>query len=311
MKLMRKSQQEGVTILEVMLVIVIGASLLLLSLNQYQTFTFDNNVRKVQQNVNLIFLAASNYYRKECYGTSKPGAPDMMQMVPGTLNPKHDPAPSNPFPISLKSDLFDTGMLQPLAINPIVDDDDGNGYIVQFNQYQAPREVCLRAQDTSKPATIDDNCAEKVSVGTIIGWRIQVAVKLRKTEIAEQLKSYLSADCLSTFNGTTVIACESAADFAAACQSYRAQAESDPKLGYLSKVADDMGCPPLGETANYGNYAVWERAPATPSTSFGTSSPLYMSAPNRSQFTHMYNTDPILNLTNGMTTSDQYYLCGS
>src|SRR5664279_5518184 len=62
----KKSYMLGVSLLELMLVLVIGASLILFSLQQYVEFKDATDQLKITSDVNSIFNAASQFYQAQC-----------------------------------------------------------------------------------------------------------------------------------------------------------------------------------------------------------------------------------------------------
>lgn len=245
----------GVGLLEAILVLAIGAAIIILSMRQYFSWRIDAQAVQVKENVDAIFQAMGNYYRKNCYGTV-----DANQVVTpttaGTLNPISS-AFTSPKIIDIQKDLIDSGFLTTKLIpNPLVSATAGtNGYLAQFNEMRATRKEC-------------DTCP---SLGTIITWTAQVAVKLQDPTAANVYYNILSGDCLSTANGNAVTPC--------------------PKT-----------------TATTGDYVVWERLPTTsninaPSTYWGTN-------PTVAQFKQMYTTESKYKLVEDINTNKQYYLCG-
>lgn len=194
-----KKQYEGVTLIEVLLVLAIGAAILVLSLRQYESFRADADVQQLEYNVNNIFSAMSQFYKANCYGTTNPSTiPPNPAIQGGKLNPVI--SPTSPVAISINNDLIKNGFLSSLPpLSPIVDSSAGsgtNGYVTQFNEYTSPRNVCTST-----------NCATSSSTGTIVIWKSQVAVSLKDTATAQQYLNLLNGDCLSSATGSTVTPC--------------------------------------------------------------------------------------------------------
>lgn len=273
-----KRLQAGVTLLEVMLVLVIGAAILFMSVQQYLTYRHDADAYQVQSNVDTVFQAMSAYYRMSCYGTTD----DSYQMVPGTLNPAASApptVPTSPMPISISTDLIDNGFLStPMPLNPFVKTTGAganafNGYVAQFNPVTPAqnRLTCMAGTNATSP--VDPNCTSTQSVGQIITWKSQVAVQLNNPTPGEA-KVYLNllgGDCLSSLAGNIVTPCSS--------------------------------------SGNTGTFVVWERLPSAMNAKFA--SDYWQTMPTVSQFTQMYTTAPIMNLTDGSSLPYQYYLCGN
>ena len=112
----------------------------------------------------------------------------------------------------------------------------------------------------------------EVSIGSIIVWQIEVGARLRDTTNANATQFLLNADCLA-----------------------------DAKGGFLES------CVMASSTAK--QYAVWNRLPSYASTAEAPS-PFWVSMPVVRQFSQMYDTYPILDLTDGTQTPTQYYRCG-
>jgi hypothetical protein len=234
------------------------------------------DARQVRHNVDLAFQAMANYYQAEC-GYKTPPA-NTTPATPGLLNPTNPISPpSNPYVVDM-TQLHDGGFLpEEFPLSPIVDNSNGatldpqegyGGFVVQFNRAETPskREIKLSAPLPGGPTTAD--------LGSIIHWRIQVAVLLRNTRDPAIFKELMAADCVSHLdqNATgseTVVPCE--------------------------KRCTTPPCPVEPED----KYVVWERLP-----SFATPDSM-------TTFNQMYTTYPILNLTNGTKSQQQNYLCGS
>lgn len=194
-----KARNSGMTILEVLLVLMIGASIIMLSLRQYASYRRDADAVRVLANVNAIFQAMSAYYRTNCYGT----VDSNQKLIPGTLNPaKYYPSttPINKT-LDIQTELIDTGFL-PLTkfpLNPLVNSAGAgmNGYVAQFNRVEPPtdRTICSSNTTPCPPANI-------IPVGKVIVWRAQVAVELKNPATARQFFNILAGDCRST-SGTT------------------------------------------------------------------------------------------------------------
>ena len=168
-------RQQGVTLLEVLLVIAIGAAILLLSLNQYVVFRRDADVRQVQYNVDILFQALAQYFRANCSVTGN------------ALNRVNS---STPYVGVTLAALKQQGFLpQNLPVNPLVSYAAPltEGYVLQFNQVTPPypqRRVTM-SDGTTKP------------IGTLVLWQAQVAVNLKDPATASQYQQLLTADCLS------------------------------------------------------------------------------------------------------------------
>ena len=197
---------EGLSLLEVMLVLAIVSAILILGLRQYQTYQADTDVQQVKYNVDTLFLAATKYYVANCSNTWKStGGTNLVSINNdpnvGTLDPTHNPPPSNPY-IVLDGTIStltnpNNGFLPEslMLINPIVDRSEGfNGYYVQFNRYDSTRMIKV----SNAAGVMSDQ-----SAGTIVNWRIQVTVKLNNASMANQYKQLLLGNCLVSSSTAT------------------------------------------------------------------------------------------------------------
>lgn len=265
----------GVTLLEVMLVLIIGASMIYFSLMQYQSYRHDADAAQVQANVNAIFQAMSGYYRQNCDQNpstyTAPAGTQVGHTNYGELNPLRTGF-TTPLGINIQTDLRDNGFLTtnfPLY-NPLVNNSAGtNGYLAQFNlgTPSTQRQIC-----GTGPAA----CTTPMDIGAITTWIAQVAVQIynptNNANVALAYLKILGGDCLSTASGNLVTPC----------------------------VAGSLGT---------GNFVVWSRLPSN--ANIGAKSDFWTIMPTVNQFKQMYTTYPILNLTNGSSTSNQNYLCGN
>jgi len=192
-----RKHNEGVTLLEVMLVLIIGASIIYFSLQQYLSYRTSADILAVQSNVDVLFESLGNYYHANCYGNIDP-----VTLRPnGTLNPATFP-PTN-FPVTL-SVLKQQGYLtQNLPLNPLIDNSDpAVSYIMQFNQAPVTQRRVCQTQ----------GCSQGVNVGSVIVWQAQVSVLLKNQTSAKAYKNIMGADCLSTNSGSYVVPCSSSAN---------------------------------------------------------------------------------------------------
>jgi prepilin-type N-terminal cleavage/methylation domain-containing protein len=168
-------RKQGVTLLEVLLVIAIGAAILLLSLNQYFVYRRDADVRQVQYNVNTLFQALGQYFRANC-------------SVAG--NPLNQVSSSTGYVGVTLAALKQQGFLpQNLPVSPLLSytAPTTEGYVLQFNQVTSPypQRTVTMSDGTTKP------------IGTLVLWQAQVAVNLKDPATASQYQQLLAADCLS------------------------------------------------------------------------------------------------------------------
>ena len=197
-------RQEGVTLFEVMLVIVIGAAILYLSISQYQIFKSGTDVQQLQYNVDTLFQSATKFYKANCISQTNPTTGAKIAGT-GLLDPANSPA--NPYiitPTQLQNDGYlaipgsATAGTLPFPISPLVNSSGtNNGYQVQYNLTTVNRTVKTYPSNTAVPS------------GTIYIWTIQVSVQLLHPETATQYLSLLGADCISTpvTSGTGINPC--------------------------------------------------------------------------------------------------------
>lgn len=262
----------GVSLLEVMLVLVIGAGILIMTMRQYQSIRHDADVDRVLYNVDLIFQGAANYYQANCRVQIDPVNGQVNGT--GTLDPRYinstgsAVAPANPYSVTV-SNLVTNGFLDAApSQNPLIQNTGLNkGYMVQFNEVTPiPDRTIVTPTST-------------VKLGQIITWRIQVAVQLHTVKTAASYKNLLRADCLSTLDssGTTVTPC--------------------------SQVTSVPTAAPI--------YAVWERLPsfAVPGSN---SNMWTTNAVNKefTQLYETYNMLYLIGVP-ASSYPQQYYLCGS
>jgi len=197
------NRYRGLSLLEMLLVFVIGMAIFVMGLRLYYSFKTDTDVMQVQANVDHLFEAMSDYYRAQCYGTVNANQVE----VPGTLNPGSAP-PVNKS-ISIPNDLVKPGFfnLSSLVMSPIVNaaGSGTNGYVTQFNKKTLNRNICTKGAGAF--GSTSPNCATKVSVGQVTSWQAQVAVQMNKPARAQQFLGWLGGDCLSNLAGNIVTPC--------------------------------------------------------------------------------------------------------
>lgn len=268
----------GMTLLEVMLVLAISASLVLISLRVYRSLQANADIAEVQQNVNKLFNAMANYYRANCNGVNYISTFDKdcgascttSQKCTSKLDPRCTGYPTlagAPVVIDIQTDLINTGFLQTVTggsgTNPFGPNVIVSAYQVQFNQ---PTTQPSRSQALSPSGS--------ATIGTNVQWQVQVAVQLRNSSKATAYLYSLGGDCASSAGaGGSVTACTS----------------------------------PAGTT---GAYIVWQRLPSF--STMQSQSPFWPTMPTIQQFNQMYTTYPMTYLlTNTNAPPTQYFVCGS
>lgn len=300
--------QRGMTLLETLLVLLVAGSILIFSIRQYQNYRLDADIQLVKYNVDTIFEAMAGYHKVNCYGRTDPAFSNQVphgQIVPGALNPDNPLAANPPVSIDIEADLAKNGFWplniakatppnpQPPLIpeSPLVDSTGPglNGYIAQFNQYTSSRQICTEPASAAPVINPTDTtqCSNASTVGTILLWKVQVAILLADSRLgtdptlAESYLSLFGGDCLSSYDAA-------------------------------KKVVTPCNQVTPGGTG--ANYVVWERLPslASPYSQSGYS----ITNATVQQFTQMYTTYPMLyllspvsggNIPNG---TPQYIYCG-
>lgn len=276
---MRKSKrsQLGATLTEAMLVITIGSAIIYLSIQQYLSYKKDSDAVEITTNVNQLFQAMGNYYRKNCYGTTDlTNTTDPInygKLNPNPLNPSAPPEDADAKVAITVTELINEGFLdKPPKLTPLVDTSVGsNGFMLQFNKKVTTRKVCLLGSYNP----YDTTCTSTKDTGESVSWLPQVAVKLKHADAASAIAflNLLRGDCLSTESGGIVAPCTGG----------------------------------IGS----GNYVVWQRLPSMASTG-GAVSNYWGTTPTVALFTQMYTTAPITAVIDQVGDGDmQYYLCGN
>lgn len=172
-------RQKGVTLLEIMLVLAIGSSLILLGVRQYQQYRQEQYPQELKLKIDQLFQAAAAYYHANCK-TFKDGSA-----------------------ITIK-ELQDNGFLASnwSSTNPLV-----NYYVIQFNQ-NPPTERFIY---TCYAGTCETPQAISAGNKNVYTYQIQIAAKMVTSSepLRESYKMLLGADCLSNLNGTQVAPCQS------------------------------------------------------------------------------------------------------
>jgi type II secretory pathway pseudopilin PulG len=262
--------QRGITLLETMLTLVIGTSILVMGLKMYQQYQLDTNLQQLQYNVRLLSVAMANYYHANCqnYGTLDPTSAGRPTSAPAI------PSLTTPWPINVTTQLVTPGFLGkwPLILNPLIDTTVGaNGYILQLNPILSTTPPNITGcTDTKVPCTVTATPLPTTQ-SIVLVWQLQVAIKLHDQTKNQSYIGTLGASCLSDLGsgGNTVTPCSSAV------------------------------------TSN-GTYIVWD---TLPSFIPNMNSVLTPSMSILKQESLLYTHDVMYELNSGYT-SPQYYLCG-
>jgi hypothetical protein len=195
--------QQGVTLIEIILVLVIALAITFLSVQQYLAYRHDANIMQIRYNVDTLFQALTNYFRANCRSNSSFNTYNAGVSVPVTLP-------------TLTSGGY---LTSSIPANPLVDGTgQGAGYITQFNQYQMT-STGVYPYLPQRTATLSTaSGGNTVSTGYITVWQAQVAVNLNNPtndpNVALAYQEELGADCLSDMTsagwsgGYVVTACE-------------------------------------------------------------------------------------------------------
>lgn len=283
------NKQRGLTLLEFVLVFVIGTSMALMGLRVYYSFKADNDVRLIQNTVDQLFQSMSFFYQANCRNPYDVNGIPIVNGSTGLLDPSHNPVPANPYniPISVgAASLLKNGFLMtawPPPVSTMIDRTYADyGFSVQFNQITSVLSHTPGNIDNDwvvpppppPPPPPPNNFSFTTPVGVIYTWRSQVVLKLAATIDSKKYTDYqkrLGATCTVTSPTAT---CAAAAS---------------------------------------GPYLVWERLPGHASK---TSSVLNFSMPRIKSFTNSYYNDDMYtatnpyDATNNPTGIKNYYLCG-
>jgi len=272
-------KQSGLTFIEIVLVLVIAASLVVLGLTQYNSMARDYDATKVTATVDILFQGLGNYYRANC----RVQRDSLGNAVAGTgaLDPINNPGSPKVLPIN--SFLLANAFISqwPPQNNNLVDQSAGEkGYIVQLNKLppatnRAPTAIYnswTTSSSLSTPYTITLNQPVGLQpLATMTIWTVQVAVKLATGLNPATYKALLRADCISSASGGGVASCSSS--------------------------------PPAG------SYLVWERLPSNASSQ--ATSKLMPTMFRLKEFNNLYTNDDMYGATNPTWgASNNNYLCG-
>lgn len=202
---MSSANQEGVTLIEVLLGLVIGASLILLGLQTYQQFNDQGNINKAQYNINVLFQGLRGFYLSNCINNRNYTTGNVMSMsLIGALDPSYLPAdvaqPSYPIPITtLLADAY-VGNWNA-GFSPII-----TNYVVQLNLYN---NTTYPGYARNVQFCYSGTCSSETTVATdnIYLWTAQVAVQVGNVAKIQLYKSLLGADCISSLAGSIVTPC--------------------------------------------------------------------------------------------------------
>lgn len=182
--------QQGVTLVEVMLVFVVMTLIAISGFRLYDFYRHDVEMNQIRANVSQILQGMAYYYQANC--SSSKTADDNVKK-PGTLDPSNNLQPWVPITmIQLQPYLT-----APIPVNPLL---GPSPYVMQFNRLEPPPDRMIARGDGTTPP---------YKIGKIILWTAQVAVKLSSEDEAQQYKNLLAADCVSSYSDSYVFPCSS------------------------------------------------------------------------------------------------------
>lgn len=272
-------KQLGMTLLEVMLVLAVGAGLIALSIQQYAQWSEASQIEQLRGNIDGLFQAMAYYYKANC-NDSTDGSGNPVANT-GALSAS-SLASTNPYPPTasepvLVSTLQSSGYLthwQPF--NPLVG--SASSYVVQFNPVTSNRQVyaCWNFGTTGPTCTVPQVTPTSASApypANAVTWRIQVSLLMANTALANVYKAQLAADCTS---GPGTVA------------------------GTIAPCAAGVA----------GNYLVWERSPSFVSSNVNFKSTEWQSDPILREFQLQYTNDPMYEFYNINYAGTEYFVCG-
>jgi len=304
--MMRRHAVLGFTLLEVMLVLVIGAGMLVLGFRMYNQYQLIVQAQQVSARVEQLMMVMRGFYQANCRQTLDASG---NSLSPGLLDPKVI-ANGTTLALTINSgtpagtDLFTLGFLSNgnwYPLSPLVNNAAaGQGYSLQFNRVQPSgtdpaMSVYACAGNQTDPITGDNlgptgcnvtaaSYAQLVSSGTtatlqssVVFWEAEVSVLLQNSAQVFALQGLLNATCVTTSSTAT---CETGAI---------TPAGTEPAL-----------------------YLVFEQPASLLTQDISTS--FWMSSPVIKQFNMQYTNDGMGSLS-GVTSSTswyntQNYLCG-
>jgi len=274
-----RCRQKGVTLIELLLVIIIALTFVSLGIKVYQQQEYEVELQNVKSNVDFLFVAMKNYYLANCRAIRNSATGSVITSSTGQLDPTVNVPPvTSIVPININTALATPGYLEkwPLPYSVLVT----NNYIVQFNLYNNSATY-PNAVKTIYFCSNKNNCLAPTGIATkavnnVYLWTIQVAVQVQNSAQAAYIAGRLNADCRSSLSGSVVTPCS-----------------QSPVLG---------------------SYLVFERLPSMASSTATTVSPLWLSIPGLKQFTEQYTNDNDYAVTNDDSAHGfpgyENYLCG-
>lgn len=271
---LKKSQ--GLTLLETLLVLVLGTSLLLMGLRAYQIWNLDKEAFVLKTNVDSLFYAMKGYYQTECnIYFSNDGS--IRRKGTLTFNPTDEPIPPDLAPVP-----FDVSTISSYVTNvwpkqtSLVATGGSTAYVAQFNPLLGENRQAFACSyfGTGSPIC---STLQTIPNSKIVFWQSQIAVLMRDPTKSTYYQGLVSADCAVNTLPTEGVNCATDA------------------------VAQ----------GNSANYLVWQRMPSFSSPASRSSH--WVMNPIAKQFKLQYTHDPMYEMYNTSATPTdiyQYYLCG-
>jgi prepilin-type N-terminal cleavage/methylation domain-containing protein len=195
---------KGVTLLEVMLVLAIAATLIVMSFQFFYRYRTQNAYDQIKNNVDTLFEGMRRFFYVNCQE--------------GVLSPLHNPAPSlnDPFSIDIKTLLIDKSFLSttwPIESSRTDIAYAYQGYSAKFipKQIETGRKMtaCYNFNDSKGVQCYEGKIDYPQNI--ILNWQMQVVVKMTTWNEAQALYIYLGANCVKKDapSDTTPVDCSS------------------------------------------------------------------------------------------------------
>ena len=177
----------GVTLLEVLLVMAIAASIIILTLRIYQQFQKDQYAIQLRYNADTLLEGLAYYYQANC--AEGAGRKLSQQPFPTTFNDGGN------LYIDLTNGFLPANW-QPA--NPLIDPTAANnGYFVQFNYY-SPSQRQVYACNTfwsTTPGQPGCTAPQPIPNTQVVIWVAQLAIKMRDPATTLGYLGLTGADC--------------------------------------------------------------------------------------------------------------------
>lgn len=174
---------QGVTLLEVILALSISAMIVLMGFRMYMVYRKQVDVDAVKYNVDVLFQAMTRYFQANC---DKPQFTSPLQPI---LSVSAVTLRNQGY---LTQNLLQDGLLDygPASLGQ---------YITQFNQ--------VRVGGTLPQRMINISPSGSRTMGSIIMWRIQVSVNLADQTSVDAMLGPLGGDCINGAGSSYVFPC--------------------------------------------------------------------------------------------------------